>query len=274
MNANPAIALAVALTLACTACGSSSATTTPTTTAPTTTGSTTTPTEPATTTRVDPTPTATSSPATTTRPSTPAKLRGARYCEVLLLRPINGTPSAEVYNTYPLNDCPEADWKALDPATIAKVAGVPLAVLNGPRYWLMDTVEKASGTAPAPVSFGGIEMIQRATVDISSVGAGEPPYTPHNVNRKTVFGYTAGSTVYELVAPDGAAYIMQSWSQQVDSTLDEAALAQLAARLHVPSGWSYRARVLTQALQVVTTDTDAIVLQDELKNSYSKETER
>jgi hypothetical protein len=191
---------------------------------------------------------------------------------VLLLRPVNGTPSAEVYNTYPLNDCPDAQWKALDPAAIATTAGVPLAVLNGPRFWLMDTIEQVSGAAPAPVSFGGIEMIQRATVNLSSVGAGEPPYTPHNVNRKTVFGYTAGSTVFELVATDGTAYVMQSWSQQVDPTLDEAGLAHLAARLSVPSGWSYRVRVLTQALQVVTTDTDAIVLQDELKNSYSKET--
>ncbi|MFZ4720545.1 MAG: hypothetical protein ACOYMR_14035 [Ilumatobacteraceae bacterium] len=191
---------------------------------------------------------------------------------MLLLRPIDGTPSAEVYNTYPLNDCPEAAWNALDAAAIATAAGAPVAFLNGPRYWLMDTIEQNNGPAPDPVSFGGIEMIKRATVNLGSIGAGEPPYTPHQVNRKSVFGYNVGSTVYELVAPDGSTYVMQSWSQQVDPTLDEAGLAELGTRLQVPSGWSYRVRVLTEALQVVTTDSDAIVLQDELRNSYSKET--
>ena len=81
-----------------------------------------------------------------------------------------------------------------------------------------------------------------------------------------------GSTVYELVAPDGTTYVMQSWSQQVDPTLDEAGLAELASRLQLPSGWSYRVRVLGEALQVDTTDTDAVVLQDELRNSYSQAT--
>ena len=130
----------------------------------------------------------------------------------------------------------------------------------------------STSAAPAPVSFGGIEMIQRATVNLGAVGAGEPPYTPHNVDRKAVFSYATGSTVYELVASDGTTYVMQSWSQQVDPTLDEAALAQLAARLQLPSGWTYRVRVLDEPLQVDTTDTDAVVLQDELRNSYSQAT--
>ena len=41
-------------------------------------------------------------------------------------------------------------------------------------------------------------------------------------------------------------------------------------RLALPDGWAFQTRTLTEALQVVTTDTDAVVLQDELRNSYSK----
>jgi len=218
-------------------------------------------------------PSTTSAPATAAPTTLPARpnLRGDRYCEVLLIKPIDGKPNAEVYNTYPLNDCPAAQWKALDPAAIAQEYGVPLAVLNGPRYWLMDSIEPPTGEAPAPVSFGGMQMIQRATVDLASVGAGEPPYTAHHVNRRTVFGFDAGSTVYELVAADGAVYVMQSWSQQVDPALDEIGLATLADRLQLPAGWSFRVRTLTEPLDIVTTDTDAVVLQDELKNSYSLE---
>ena len=208
-------------------------------------------------------------PTTTVAPDS---LRGKRYCEVLLLRPIDGVPSAEVYNTFPLNDCPADQWPTLDAAAIAAEQVVPLAVLNGPRYWLMDHIEPATGTAPPPVSFGGMEMILRATVDLGSVGAGEPPYTEHHVNRKTVFGFAAGSTVFELVAADGATYVMQSWSQQVDATLEEVGLAALGERLAVPAGWAYRVRTLTEPLDVVTTEQDAVVLQDEFKNTYSKET--
>lgn len=197
-------------------------------------------------------------------------MRGERYCEVLLVKPIDGRPSAEVFNTYPLNECPEDVWVTLDPAAIATAQGVPLAVLNGPRFWLMDEVEPASGPPEKPVSFGGIEMIKRATVDLGTVGASDPPYTPHFVNRKTVFGYAAGSRVYQLVAADGSTYVMQSWSQQVDPTLAEAGLALLGQRLRLPAGWTFRTFTLTEDLKVVTTETDAVVLQDELKNSYSK----
>jgi len=260
----------LALALACAGCGTSASGSSPATTVPATSVPATS--VPATTVQPTTVPATTVQPTTTSSdPGTQAPLRGARYCEVLLLRPVDGKPSAEVYNTYPLNECPDATWNALDPTTIAEEAGVALAILNGPRYWLMDEIEPPAGDPPAPVAFGGMEMTLRATVDISSIGA-DQPYTAYSVDRRAVFGYSSGSTVYELVAPDGTTYVMQTWSQQVDPTLDEAALAGLGARLQVPSGWTYRTRVLTEPLRVVTTDTDAIVLQDELKNSYSKET--
>lgn len=199
-------------------------------------------------------------------------MRALRYCEVLLIKPIDGKPSAEVYNTYPLNVCPEDVWVTLDATAIAKELGVPLAVLNGPRFWLMDEVEPADGEAPAPVSFGGIEMIQRATVDLNAVGISAPAYTEHNVNRKTVFAFAEGRTVYQLVAPNGTVYVMQSWSQQVDPTLSEADLSSLGARLQLPDGWTYRSLTLTEDLRVETVETDAVVLQDDFRNSYSRVT--
>lgn len=211
----------------------------------------------------------------TTSDSTPItvpSMRTLRYCEVLLLKPVDGKPSAEVYNTYPLNECPDDAWAMLDATAIAKEQGVPLAVLNGPRFWLMDEVEPAEGEAPAPVSFGGIEMIKRATLDLSAVGIGAPAYTEHNVNRKTVFAFAKGSTVYQLVAADGTVYVMQSWSQQVDPTLEESDLSGLSERLKLPNGWIFRSLTLTEELRVETVEADAVVLQDDLKNSYSKVT--
>jgi len=201
-----------------------------------------------------------------------ASMRTKRYCEVLLVQLVNGKASAEVYNSYPLNDCPAEQWTALDANAIAAREGVPRAVLNGPRYWLMDRVEKAASADRVTKDFGGIAMIREASVTVGSLADGAKPYTPHNVNRSTVFTFDAGRTVYELTGADGSTYVMQTWSQQVDPKLAEGDLAGLATRLHLPAGWSYRSRTLTSPLRVVTTTTDAKVLQDDLMNSYSLET--
>ena len=164
----------------------------------------------------------TTAPSTTAPSSTvaPSSMRGKRYCEVLLVRPADGKLSAEVYNSYPLNDCPEAKWAALDAKTIAAAEGVPVAVLNGPRFWLMDRVKKAGGTADLPKKdFGGIEMYRQASVEVASMADAMMPYRPNSVDRKAVFTYDAGQTVYELTSADGTKYVMQTWSQQKDPSL-------------------------------------------------------
>lgn len=200
-------------------------------------------------------------------------MRTRRYCEVLLAQVINGNATADVYNSYPLNDCPAELWTKLDAKTIATTEGVTLAVLNGPRYWLMDRVEKQGGTdGLTKKDFGGIEMYRQASVAVGSLADAAKPYTPHEVDRATVFTFDAGRTVYELTAPDGTTYVMQTWSQQKDPTLAEADLAGLGSRLQPPTGWTYRTRTLDAPLQVVTTAAPAKVLQDDLGNSYSQET--
>ena len=58
--------------------------------------------------------------------------------------------TGEVWNTYPLNDCPQATWRAIDAKKLATENNVPIAMLNGPRYWLMNSVEKAGGEVDLP----------------------------------------------------------------------------------------------------------------------------
>jgi hypothetical protein len=211
---------------------------------------------------------------TTSRPKTRTgtDLRGKRYCEVLLLHPAPAGITADVYNTYPVNDCPEAQWRAMDPTAIARENSMLVALLNGPRYWLMDTIEQNASGAQAHKTFGGMEMIQRATVVVGNPIEASKPYHLNSVDRRTVFSFDKGRTVYEITTADGQKFVMQSWSQQIDPTLAEADLAGLGARLRLPAGWSFAARTLTAPLRVVTTGTTAKVLQDELKNSYSMET--
>ncbi len=219
--------------------------------------------------------TASSTKPTATPPiETPAgtSLRAKRYCEVLLVSPSSsGGVSADVYNSFPMNACPQAQWVALDAKAIATSNQALIALLNGPRFWLMDRIKKIAGPE-LHQDFGGIDMIKRATVAITDMVAANKPYSINHVNRKTEFTFDTGSEIYELTDPTGAKYVMQSWSQQIDPNLVESGLASLGSRLALPPGWSFEARKLTAPLRVVTTTTDAAVVQDDLKNSYSQET--
>lgn len=214
--------------------------------------------------------------ASTTAPSTSvtsrvvaSDLRYGRYCEVLLVRLGGAGLAADVYNSYGLNECPESAWAALDARQIARDNGALTAVLNGPRYWLMDSIAK-DGSPEDAMTFDGIAMRKEATVNIGDPMVAKQPYTPRTVDRQTTFTFDAGRRIYELVEPTGTRWVMQSWSQQKDPTLAEADLQGLGSRLTLPDGWRYEVSTPTSPLQVVTTDTSAQVLQDDLGNSYSK----
>jgi hypothetical protein len=194
-------------------------------------------------------------------------LSGQRYGEVLLVTRGEAGPQANVYNSFPLNDCPAELWSALDAHAIAAENGAAAALLNGPRYWLMNSIEKEQKGIQMRKTFGGIEMILQATVLLSSM---EPaPYTANKVTRHTVFVFNAGEEIYELQDPHGHRWVMQTWSQVVDPELTRRDLPGLAGRLKLPDGWSYRTQVLTEELRVDTTSRAAQVTQDDLTNSYS-----
>jgi hypothetical protein len=212
-----------------------------------------------------------SSADASTTTAAPRQIRGDRYCEVLLITMNAGSATGEVWNTYPLNDCPQATWDTLDAKAIAAENNVPIAKLNGPRYWLMSSVEKVGGVADLPKKdFGGLEMYRQATVEIGSLLEAAKPYFPHSVNRTAAFTYDAGARVYELHTPEGANYVMQTYSVQIDPTLTEAQLTDLGTRLKLPEGWTYTSQILDAPLKVQTATTAAHVLQDELGNSYSE----
>jgi hypothetical protein len=195
-----------------------------------------------------------------------------RYCEVLLVVPAaSGGANAKVYNSFPMTDCPESKWSALDGPTLAKENGTPLAILNGPRYWAMDSIAKIREGKKVTKTFGGIPMDEEATVSVGDLVTARTPYQPHEVDRKAAFTFNRGRRVFELTAPDGSTYVMQSWSQQVDATLSAADLPELGSRLKLPAGWRYSSRVLSSPLTVQTTGVVAHVLMDDLQDSYSLE---
>lgn len=196
-------------------------------------------------------------------------MRGVRYGEVLAVYLRDGGLEAEVYGTQMLNDCPQELWDGLDPVAIAAELGAAVVKLNGPRYWTLDGFgQKVAVVEPVLHEFGGLTTRRIATVALGH-NPGVMPYTQRHVNRGAVFFFDAGKPVYELVGPDGRAYVMQAYCVGVDLSLTEDALPDLGARLSLPSGWTYRTRLLDEELVVDTTATVATVLQDELENTYT-----
>ncbi|MBK7072173.1 MAG: hypothetical protein IPH44_07705 [Myxococcales bacterium] len=196
-------------------------------------------------------------------------IRGARYCEVLPVFITGDQVEAQVWGTQGLSDCPAAAWAALDPSAIQQQLGAVMVVMNGPRHWVIDGAVAFTLPTAEHRMFGDLEMQLLATVRFPISQLGNAPYTTRTVARDTSFTFFAGAEIYELIAPDGAIYVMQSYAQIVDPALTEAALPGLGARLAPPAGWRYQVRTLAAPLEVRAAGT-ATVVQDELQNTYQR----
>ncbi len=195
--------------------------------------------------------------------------RGTRYGEVLAVFSDGEQFTAHVYGTQLLNDCPQELWETLVQAAIAEELGALIVKLNGPRYWVLDGLgPKTEPIEPILHEFNGL-LMRRIAVLALGTNPAQVPYTLRKVDRRVTMYFDAGSAVYELIDPHGLPYVMQAYCTGVDATLDENSLADLGERLVLPTGWSFRTRVLQEELIVDTSQSMATVLQDELENTYT-----
>lgn len=211
-----------------------------------------------------------------------SNLRDVRYCEVLPVVVDKGTQAQTlwIYNTLCCNHCPPKEWGGLSwQQAVADFNqqnpgyNAVAAIMNGPRHWIIDQLKGSGISADGPpCTFGGIEMIFRGQIQSKGVEAivENKPWVPHQVERQTVYTYNAGEYVYELKTPEDDIYIMQSYSQQVDSSLTMDQLPSLGPKLTFPTpGWIYNAHRLEQQF-VLTTTTTATIIQDNFKNTYQR----
>jgi hypothetical protein len=191
-------------------------------------------------------------------------LRNVRYCEILVER--HGlSATASVYNTLGLNDCPEAKWSALNADKLKNELLASKVILSGPRYFTMDRNALAG---PGEVAtFDGLEARLLAQLEINK-RRDRALYTENTVERQNQYVYDQGKNVYELLAPGGRTYLMQSYSQEVDQNLNEEGLLTLQNRLQLPSRWEYRVSKLEKDLVVRNSGGKAKVIQDDLRDSY------
>lgn len=193
-----------------------------------------------------------------------------RYCEIILAKMESlGKLKTEVYNSMLCNECPQEQWEGLDFEVIAKDHGAKRAVANGPRYWVLDRIDSAKKIEICKETFGNLEMSKVATINVPLRKARKKSaYRTVEVNRKTNFYFKAGREVYVLESDQGECYIMQSYSQTIDKTLQISDLSQLGERLKLPKGWSFRAAHLEEDLNLISPKGKATVLQDNLENTY------
>lgn len=195
-------------------------------------------------------------------------LRNARYGEIFLVRGMANGFVAEVWNSLGLNDCPQDSWDKLDTTEIAEEHGALLAILNGPRHWLLDAIENVPPVERRLVTFGSIDMFLAASLDLGGDLPTPAPYTERHVQRNTVWEWSAGRIVHELVTATGDIYVMQAYCLAVECDLTEDDLSGIAPRLTLPRGWTYRSRQLDEPLRVSARDGVGIVIQDDLQNTY------
>jgi hypothetical protein len=203
----------------------------------------------------------------------PQELRDVRYCEVIPSAQDGSTVTTSVYNTLGYNNCPPGKWNKLTEDDVNKEFGSQKAQLNGPRYFVMDFAQSTGSETNSgkTFTFGGIQTGLRATLTTQAgqPTVGEQTYVVNQVARDTIFTFLAGRPVFELTAPDGHVYAMQSYSQIVDKKLNYRDLPRLAALLKLPPGWSYSSRKLTHTLKLNSNGL-AYVVNDNLYDSYQR----
>src|SRR5262249_6216852 len=84
-------------------------------------------------------------------------IRDRRYCEIFVVRRTGLKLDADVYNTLGLNDCPQAQWTAIDPAKLKNERHAFTIVKNGPRHFMMDRIVIERRAQP-PIDFQGLTM--------------------------------------------------------------------------------------------------------------------
>lgn len=192
-------------------------------------------------------------------------VRGRRFAEVHLV--LEDPPHVELFSTFPHGECLDDQWRTLDPVVLALQCDVSLVVLDGPRYWTVDSLTTSPHHEPSVRDIGGVMMQRSGTIELDG------PHVPQFfqvrlIDRNASWAYNEGSVVHELLDPDGATYVMDSYSTGVDASLTGPQLDALGERLSLPHGWRYRTRSLRHELVVDATDTAAVVVRDDLHNSY------
>jgi hypothetical protein len=204
-------------------------------------------------------------------------LRDQRYQEINLFAkdPLKRVLYVSVYDTTGLNDSDETHDSApaslsqkLDPKKIAKQYQALSARIDPPYRWTIDWLADRVGTVR---SFDGLNAawMGNSLAPSTAISPKPPPrvaYHPSSTARTAVAGFKKGSEIYLLDDPKGQTWVMVSYRDMPDLTIDK--LNTLNDVLKVPQGWKFRTAVLTKDLILEPKAGFAGVLSDDRGNLY------
>lgn len=207
-------------------------------------------------------------------------VRGTRYTEMFLIggNGITKNMKAGVYNSIglnypeggPIDSSPQAILDKMDLKAMKKEFKVLGVYKNGPRVWCLDWVDVNTG---AEKDFQGLKARWVMLLDVpKDLGAPQEKiaYKPMTGKRTTHLGINKGSPAFLLDDPEGNSWCMKSMSMVIDPNQKYEDLKDLAPRLQLPDGWTYRAVTLEKDLVLTPKDGVAHITQDMLGNTYDR----
>ena len=198
-------------------------------------------------------------------------LTGMRYCEYLLICKTPEGPKTNVYFTTGLNNEADpmetcANFVDTDAEAIKNQFGVDGVFKNGPRGWLMGSVEVPTGVVR---DFQGVKAVWESTLQADPTSLRKDPYTASVVARDSKIFFPAGKPLFILNAPEAnSSWVMKSWSEMVDPALGYEQLPGLGDKLKLPEGWSFHVYVPEEDFVISAINGNAHIIQDELMNTY------
>jgi hypothetical protein len=204
-------------------------------------------------------------------------LRGYRYEEIELFAedPLKKVLYVTVYDTTGLNggddsrdSAPASVAQNLDPKKIARQYQALSARIDPPYRWTIDWLADRVGKVR---SFDGLNAawMGNSLAPSAAISAKPTPrlaYHPTSTARTAVAGFKKGSEIYLLDDPKGQTWVMVSYKDMPEMTIDK--LKSLGDVLKLPQGWKFRAVTIRNELVLEPKAGLAGVIQDDKGNLY------
>jgi hypothetical protein len=204
-------------------------------------------------------------------------LRDYRYQEIELFAkdPLKKVLYVTVYDTTGLNggddsrdSAPASLTQNLDPKKIAKQYQALSARIEPPYHWTIDWLADRVGIVRSFDALNAAWM-GNSLAPSAAISAKPPPrvaYHPTSTARTAVAGFKKGSEIYLLDDSKGQTWVMVSYKDMPDMTIDK--LKSLGEVLKLPQGWKFRTAALSNELTLEPKAGSTGVIQDDKGNLY------
>ena len=195
--------------------------------------------------------------------------RGIACCGLGAFVGVGKTQRAHVYTATSVTDVTPETHKKIDPKRLARELEVDLCAVDRGCFWTMDEMHFQGGEV---VDFHGVGMVWAGDMTGAAMKTQlNEAYSPALIYRNTEWIYHAGKPVHLLREPNGTAWVMQEFTNDVDPSLRVENLNMVGSKLSkLPKGWAFETRVLVTNLSLDTHRAGgwAAILSDELHCTY------